>query len=890
MASNTEILKVSLKDYKKEIDNLKAQLLGLNRSSAEYAKTLSELQEKQQKLNQVTRDAKRDDDALEGSYNALVASMARLKEEWRATNDVAKRNELGQQIESINTQLKEFDLSIGNSQRNVGNYEGATVSLKQQLRELNETMTNMLASGIKETDPAFVELAKKAGSIKDAMMDAKAATKQYADDVRGMSIGVDVAKNLAAGYGTLTSAMQLFGASTEDAQKITAKMTTVMTLLNSLQTINKAINDSSSPTRKLLIGLWERLTGAKQKDVVATTQSTEAEVAHKVASQGATTALQAETVATEGATVATNGFKKALIATGIGAFVVLLGTLIAKWDELKDAIFGAGAEGEKIKRISDDLTDSLNRQNTEWSETEQVMRAYGKSTEEILIAKDKMIALQIAETQAMINATQARYDQIEADATWLSLLFGDSDRLQKLNDEIGEMNTTLGDLITQQENVRIALKVARIEARRRGGRRSGGSRTSTVTKDPAEEARKKAVEEGNKAIDDLVAKQQTAEEKIQAEYDETVKKLTEGMEAELKATNLTEEQRVEITKKYNKARLAAEQVYQRELEKIIAEGIKYRENAEIESEKKTLANRVRRLQYNNSMRNAYTTDSDQVAKNNYETEIAVIQANMDSLRKQKEILDRTMQAFEQNLREEGYTDEQIENIKNQSETYNQLKQAIDDCNESLVRFQEQENVATANYSKNSKKEKKEADKRKATFQEWSDKTVALIEAVASADKANIEARLKNGEITQKQAEKEFERVKAMQIATSVAMTIAGGVAAFMKDIQTYMPPQSYAIAAIDMATTLAQGYAQVRAIQSQSIGSASMSNVAGGQGIVGVRTQPLLEEELDSNRLQSVQLNRIGRGVEGNQRVYVLESDLQKSDKRVEVRQQNTTF
>ena len=863
----------------------------MERGSEEYAKTLSELQEKQQKLNQVTRDAKRDDDALEGSYNALVASMARLKEEWRATNDVAKRNELGQQIESINTQLKEFDLSIGNSQRNVGNYEGATVSLKQQLRELNETMTNMLASGIKETDPAFVELAKKAGSIKDAMMDAKAATKQYADDVRGMSIGVDVAKNLAAGYGTLTSAMQLFGASTEDAQKITAKMTTVMTLLNSLQTINKAISDSSSPTRKLLIGLWERLTGAKQKDIVATAQSTEAEVAHKVASQGATTALQAETVATEGATVATNGFKKALIATGIGAFVVLLGTLIAKWDELKNAIFGCGVEGERIMRISDNLTDSLNRQNTEWSETEQVMRAYGKSTEEILIAKDKMIALQIAETQAMINATQARYDQIEADATWLSLLFGDSDRLQKLNDEIGEMNTTLGDLITQQENVRVALKVARIEARRSGGRRSGGSRTSTVTKDPAEEARKKAVEEGNKAIDDLVVKQQTAEEKIQAEYNETVKKLTEGMEAELKATNLTEEQRVEITKKYNKARLAAEQVYQRELEKIIAEGIKYRENTEIESEKKALANRVRRLQYNNSMRNAYTTDSDQVTKNNYETEIAVIQANMDSLRKQKEILDRTMQAFEQNLREEGYTDEQIENIKNQSETYNQLRQAIDECNESLVRFQEQENVATANYNKNSKKEKKEVEKRKATFQEWSDKTVALIEAVASADKANIEARLKNGEITQKQAEKEFERVKAMQIATSIAMTIAGGVAAFMKDIQTYMPPQSYAIAAIDMATTLAQGYAQVRAIQSQSLGSASMSNVAGGQGMIGVRTQPLLEEELDSNRLQSVQLNRIGGRLDGNsQKVYILQKDIADSQKQVSIREQNSTF
>lgn len=59
------------------------------------------------------------------SYNALVHLMANLKEEWRATNDEADRNRIGAQIAEVNQKLKDMDASIGNFQRNVGNYEGA---------------------------------------------------------------------------------------------------------------------------------------------------------------------------------------------------------------------------------------------------------------------------------------------------------------------------------------------------------------------------------------------------------------------------------------------------------------------------------------------------------------------------------------------------------------------------------------------------------------------------------------------------------------------------------------------------------------------------------------------------------------------------------------------
>lgn len=57
------------------------------------------------------------------SYNSLVHTLADLKQEWRATTDESKRAELGERISQVNDRLKTLDASIGNFQRNVGNYK-----------------------------------------------------------------------------------------------------------------------------------------------------------------------------------------------------------------------------------------------------------------------------------------------------------------------------------------------------------------------------------------------------------------------------------------------------------------------------------------------------------------------------------------------------------------------------------------------------------------------------------------------------------------------------------------------------------------------------------------------------------------------------------------------
>ena len=74
------------------------------------------------------------------SYNSLVNKMAELKREFRATNDEARRMQLGKEINSINDQLKEMDKLQGNFQRNVGNYKSALEGLVPGLKGVNDAL------------------------------------------------------------------------------------------------------------------------------------------------------------------------------------------------------------------------------------------------------------------------------------------------------------------------------------------------------------------------------------------------------------------------------------------------------------------------------------------------------------------------------------------------------------------------------------------------------------------------------------------------------------------------------------------------------------------------------------------------------------------------------
>lgn len=143
---------VTLKELRDSISKAKDELSKMKIGSDEYKEALKALQQDQNLLKNAmygtTSSLEEQTKAAQGlgtSYNALVADMAKLKQEFRATEDAAKQMELAGKINAINKQLKELDAMQGNFQRNVGNYAG---SIKEAFGQAGAVIGGPFAKGV----------------------------------------------------------------------------------------------------------------------------------------------------------------------------------------------------------------------------------------------------------------------------------------------------------------------------------------------------------------------------------------------------------------------------------------------------------------------------------------------------------------------------------------------------------------------------------------------------------------------------------------------------------------------------------------------------------------------------------------------------------------------
>ena len=157
---------------------------------------------------------------------------------------------------------------------------------------------------------------------------------------------------------------------------------------------------------------------------------------------------------------------------------------------------------------------------------------------------------------------------------------------------------------------------------------------------------------------------------------------------------------------------------------------------------------------------------------------------------------------------------------------------------------------------------------------------------------SIEQRLKAGEISQEEADAEFERLKQFNIAQAVVSTLAGALQAQMS---VWKEPSLDLWAKIAMsvllgAQTLASGFAQINQIKSQTLSGASGGS-SNPNYIISAAT-PVLSEAQDINQLTanaattSVGTNDANRDL----RVYVVESDITNAQNRQRVRVRESTF
>ena len=191
--------------------------------------------------------------------------------------------------------IEEVKIQTGESARTVK-------ELRKELRDLKDQLLST-QQGTDEYNSVMVKAADIQHELKEQMEEINSSAMDF-----GQKLG-NVTKTMTGISGAITAAtgaLSLFGIENEEAQKkITATMTS-------------------------LIGITEGL--SKMDDGIK--------------------AFKRLTIAVNSSSKAMGVFKTALISTGIGALVVVLGSVIAYWDEFTEAIGLSSEQLEKLGNIA----------------------------------------------------------------------------------------------------------------------------------------------------------------------------------------------------------------------------------------------------------------------------------------------------------------------------------------------------------------------------------------------------------------------------------------------------------------------------------------------------------------------------------------------------------
>ena len=266
----------------------------------------------------------------------------------------------------LDAQLKKVDATVGQHQRNVGNYGEATKSLKLQLRELTQALQQM-----DESDPRFQQMAQQAAELKDKIDDTGATIRATTGNaVENLSGAFLQAGQLGvAAFQGVEASMQLMGIENETVLEGMRKLQALAALSDSLKTLGEL--------DQKYVEIKASLTAALSKMGLFTSAQNTQNVAVNAGSTGFSKMGTA-------AKAALSGIRGGIAATGIGLLVVALGTIVAYWDDIKAAVSGVTAEQKKYNKQLDEDIEANELKGQLLDAQENTMRLQGKSEKEIL--------------------------------------------------------------------------------------------------------------------------------------------------------------------------------------------------------------------------------------------------------------------------------------------------------------------------------------------------------------------------------------------------------------------------------------------------------------------------------------------------------------------------
>ena len=269
-------------------------------------------------------------------------------------------------------------------------FKSSSGNIKAELKGIQTELSNMLLNGVDPSNARFQELAARAGSIKDAMGDASAVVKDFANDTRGLAGTLNIASSGVSIFQTYAGALAMFGVESNNTKEILTQLAGAMSVFNGIQTLQATFMDQSSGTYRAWHSLLQ-LIGVEQNNVAASTSTnstaiasnsgvvstnsvaveanavankansssvsdntaaitgniaategnavakgteTVAQEANSVATTAGTAATKGMTVAQKAAAMASKGLRIALSSIGIGLLISAIGYLISNWKEV----------------------------------------------------------------------------------------------------------------------------------------------------------------------------------------------------------------------------------------------------------------------------------------------------------------------------------------------------------------------------------------------------------------------------------------------------------------------------------------------------------------------------------------------------------------------------
>lgn len=365
--------------YNKELKQLKEAYKAGTVSAEEYTRRELELKAAKSELQRILSNETKMMQAAEGSYTRLSLQLERMKMAQKQLNDEEKRGEEGQmlerEIQQLDAHLKDLAADMGEFQRNVGNYAIGAKSLRAELKELTMQMAQMLADGVDPTSEHFIQVAQRAGELKDAMGDAQSTVNAFANDTQRLTQTGSVLQTAVGGWRMFSDAMRTFGFESDEAASATQKLMGITAMMTSVQKISTEVTTNGTGAYRAyhailrLLGIEKATVAAAtaaeataiQAEAAAATEAAVAQSATATATQAATVAsaehtaaVGVETTALTGATAAAVALKLALAALGIGAVVALIAAL---YEGIKEFNKDAEEAAEKAQAMADAIKE-----------------------------------------------------------------------------------------------------------------------------------------------------------------------------------------------------------------------------------------------------------------------------------------------------------------------------------------------------------------------------------------------------------------------------------------------------------------------------------------------------------------------------------------------------